>query len=126
MFAFLCNFLDTVIGSISCSDADDEVNASFMLDIVKGNDDSIFRLLASDLTVDGTQVDYDNMEDREFSYNITIEAIDYPVNGVSRTGVAVVVVNVCTIEPCFTFISQLISSAGSSKPSLAHICLLSG
>ena len=87
-----------MIGSLNCTDIDDEPNNSFILNIVKGNEDSVFKLLATDVSVDGTKVDYETMNDRDFLYTITIEAIDYPVQGVSRTGVAVVIITVHEVK----------------------------
>ncbi|XP_041349471.1 cadherin-23-like [Gigantopelta aegis] len=104
--------INTVIGTLNCSDIDEEPNDSFILNIVKGNEDSVFKLLASDLNVDGTKIDYESMRDRDFSYTVTIEAIDYPVNGVARTGVTVIIVK---ILPANEFAPVWVSPGGGQN-----------
>ncbi|XP_067654493.1 protocadherin Fat 4-like [Haliotis asinina] len=75
-------------------DVDVGDNAAFNVSITSGNDGSEFRLDGLVLKGDSSMIDYETPAVNNYTYILSIQAVDKPTDGGSRTGSTVVVVHI--------------------------------
>ncbi len=74
---------DLILSSLVCQDPDEGSNGNCSLKLV--TDLSIFKLNGSDLTVDGSLVDYEALSADQFIYKIAVLLTDHPTDSEART-----------------------------------------
>ena len=80
---------------LDCSDADSGNNGQFTISVKNGDPNNIFSISGVEFYADGTQIDYESLEGDDYSYTLTVEAVDSPDEGPAKTGVALVIIQVC-------------------------------
>ncbi|XP_048242201.1 cadherin-23-like [Haliotis rufescens] len=81
---------ETLLLTLTATDADNGTNGQFIFNISDGNNDGMFRLDGDDLYVQ--VLDYEAASSINFTYSLTVTAIDHAAD--ARTGVTVVIVEV--------------------------------
>ncbi|XP_048252662.1 protein dachsous-like [Haliotis rufescens] len=75
---------DTVLTSLTCEDPDEGQNGNCSIQL-KTELTNIFKMKGSDLTADGTVIDYEGLSNQQFGYKLTVLTTDHPDGGPPRT-----------------------------------------
>ncbi|XP_046559782.1 protocadherin Fat 4-like [Haliotis rubra] len=87
---------ETDLLTLIATDADDGNNGEFSFNISDGNTHNLFRLDGNVLYVQSKDVDYEEAEGIDFTYSVTVTAVDHATD--ARTGVTVVVVEIIPVN----------------------------
>ena len=94
MYEFISSCISDALLKFNCSDGDSGNNGRFSLKVTSGDPVGVFALANADLYVDSSLMDYESLEDQDYRYTLTVEAVDKPDDGPSRTAVALVIIQV--------------------------------
>ena len=94
MYEFISSCISDALLTFNCSDADSGNNGKFSLKVTGGNPVGVFAFANADLYADSSLIDYESLEDQDYRYTLTVEAVDKPDEGPARTAVAVITVQV--------------------------------
>ena len=94
MYEFMPSCISDALIKFNCSDGDSGNNGRFSLKVTSGDPVGLFALANADLYADSSLMDYESLEDQDYRYTLTVEAVDKPDEEQSKTGVTLVIVQV--------------------------------
>ncbi|XP_067685338.1 fat-like cadherin-related tumor suppressor homolog [Haliotis asinina] len=92
---------DTILTSLTCEDPDEGQNGNCSVEL-KTDLTSIFKMKGSDLTADGSLIDYEGLSDQQFIYKVIVVTSDHPDGGQPHT--SSITVDVKELSGCPGFV----------------------